>query len=74
MKDKIAKTDWAIKKGPQLVQNMNDDTNKPESEKENKTETKKDDQESIGQECRWKHHKNIYKDSKQTLDFAKLKE
>ena len=41
-KEKIAKTDWATKKGPQMVQDMNDDANQPESDKEEKEEKQND--------------------------------
>ena len=39
MKDKIAKSDWAIKKGPQPVQDMNDDANEDKSEKSEQVES-----------------------------------
>ena len=39
MKEKIAKSDWAIKKGLQMVQDMNDEVNKEDSKQEEQTES-----------------------------------
>ena len=39
MKDEIAKSDWAIKKGPQPVQDMNDNANEDKSEKNKQVES-----------------------------------
>ena len=53
MKDKIAKADWAIKKGPQMVQKLNDDTNSSETSKDDNAETQHDNKDKKTPRKHW---------------------